>query len=435
MVLAEKRPQTQGTLMKLLGYLRRKEVLSWTLYDWANSAFSTTVMAGLFPVFFKEYWSQGVDASLSTYYLGNANSLSGLALAIASPFLGVFAERASGKKSGLMIFSLLGILSTLALAFIPGGSYSLAALVFGLGVFGFTASFVFYDSLLVDIAAPSEYDEISGLGYALGYLGGGVLFVFNIATVLSPTTFGLADKVEAVKFSFITVAVWWFLFSLPIYRLELGVGAKKVARTGGAIKKFFKAMSDTASEIFKHKEIFYFLMGYFFYIEGVNTLIKMAVDFGMAIGLESTDLIKALILVQFVAFPFAILFGWIGQKIGASRGLFLCLFIYLLIAGLAIQLTSALQFYFLAAAIGSVQGGIQSLSRSLFASLVPAEKSGEYFGFFNMLGRFSAVLGPFLMGYVSLTTGNPRSSIWVLVGLFLMGLVFLTMHLRAKKKA
>lgn len=417
--------------MKLIRYLRRKEVLSWTLYDWANSAFSTTVMAGLFPVFFKDYWSQGIDASLSTYYLGNANSLSGLALAIVSPFLGVFAERASGKKTGLMIFSLLGIITTFALAFIPSGEYVTAAFVFGLATFGFTASFVFYDSMLVDIAARDEYDEISGLGYAMGYLGGGLLFVFNIATVLSPETFGLEDKVQAVKLSFVLVAVWWLCFSLPIYRLKLLRTSSKATSTTG----FVKALGKTAKQIFAHKEIFYFLLGYFFYIEGVNTLIKMAVDFGMAIGLESSDLIKALILVQFVAFPFAILFGWIGQKIGASRGLFVCLGVYLLITALAIQLSTAWEFYLLAAAIGSVQGGIQSLSRSLFASLVPAGNSGEYFGFFNMLGRFSAVLGPFLMGYVSLTTQNPRSSIWVLVGLFVMGLFFLTLHLRAKKFA
>ncbi len=415
--------------MKILGYLRRKEVLSWTLYDWANSAFSTTVMAGLFPVFFKEYWSQGVDASLSTYYLGNANSLSGLALAIVSPFLGVFAERASGKKTGLMIFSLLGIITTFALAFVPSGEYGTAAFVFGLATFGFTASFVFYDSLLVDIASRDEYDEISGLGYAMGYLGGGLLFVFNIATVLSPHTFGLTDKVEAVKLSFILVSAWWLCFSLPIYRLPLPAHSATTNSASG----FIKALARTAKQIFAHKEIFYFLLGYFFYIEGVNTLIKMAVDFGLAIGLDSSDLIKALILVQFVAFPFAIFFGWLGQKIGASRGLFICLAVYLVITALAIRLTTAWEFYILAAAIGSVQGGIQSLSRSLFASLVPANRSGEYFGFFNMLGRFSAVLGPFLMGYVSLKTQNPRASIWVLVGLFVLGLCFLTLHLRAKK--
>lgn len=417
--------------MKLARFLRRKEVLSWTLYDWANSAFSTTVMAGLFPVFFKDYWGAGVDSSVSTYYLGNANSLSGLALAIASPFLGVLAERSSGKKSGLMVFSLLGIAMTFLLAFIPGGQFTMAAIIFGLATFGFTASFVFYDSMLVDIAPRDEYDEISGLGYAMGYLGGGLLFVFNIATVLSPETFGLADKVQAVKLSFILVAIWWLLFSLPIYRLKLS--PSKTASTSAS--SFLKSLGRTARQIFAHKEIFYFLLGYFFYIEGVNTLIKMAVDFGMAIGLESSDLIKALILVQFVAFPFAILFGWIGSRIGASQGLFICLGVYLIITALAIQLQEAWQFYVLAAAIGSVQGGIQSLSRSLFASLVPPDQSGEYFGFFNMLGRFSAVVGPFLMGYVSLKTQNPRSSIWVLVALFVLGLLFLTLHLRAKKSA
>ncbi|MEK6553915.1 MAG: MFS transporter [Bdellovibrionota bacterium] len=415
----------------------RRPVLKWALYDWANSAFSTTVMAGFFPIFFKEYWSLGLDASTSTYYLGMANSLAGVALVILSPFLGLFATSPVRKKGGLAVFSLLGIINTIALPFIPAGSAVLAASIFSLASIGFISSFVFYDSLLTDIVPPEDYDQVSSYGYALGYLGGGLLFLINALMTIKPEIFGLSSPAEAVKISFISVGIWWLVFSLPLYfskKSDFNY-EDKIDNDLATPSQFLTELKHTFLEIKAHKILFYFLMAYFFYIEAVNTTIKMAVDYGLSIGLQSSDMIKALLLVQFVAFPFAILFGWIGRRFGSTTGIYICLFVYLGNSIFANQLSNANQFFIMAILIGTVQGGVQALSRSHFASLVPLDKAGPYFGFFNMLGRFSSVLGPALIGLVGVQTNSPRSSIFVLITFFAIGLYFLTAHTRARSIA
>jgi MFS transporter, UMF1 family len=411
----------------------RPPVFKWALYDWANSAFSTSIMAGFFPIFFKEYWSTGLDSATSTYYLGLANSVAGLALVVMSPFLGLFATSPSRKKAGLAVFSLLGIANTLALPFIPAGSAVLAASIFTLASIGFVSSFVFYDALLTDIVDPKDYDQTSSYGYALGYLGGGILFLINALMTIKPEMFGLTDAAEAVKVSFFSVGLWWLIFSLPLYLSpKSDFKPDPIDNDLHSPRDFWLELKNTFFEIKAHKILFYFLIAYFFYIEAVNTTIKMAVDYGLSIGLQSSDMIKALLLVQFVAFPFAILFGWIGQRFGSVTGLFICLFVYLGNSLFANSITNAEEFFIMAALIGTVQGGMQALSRSHFASLVPAEKSGPYFGFFNMLGRFSSVVGPVLIGFVSVQTQSPRSSIYVLVAFFALGLVFLLAHSRAR---
>ncbi len=400
----------------------RKAILSWALYDWANSAFATTVMAGFFPLFFKEYWSLGMSASESTYFLGISNSVSSLAVAIAAPVLGALADQGLGKKRFLAFFTLIGACATGALYFIGGGDMSRAAFLFALASFAFAAALVFYDALLIDVSTDQRMDLVSSFGYGLGYLGGGLLFTLNVIMYLKPEIFGLKSGVEGIKWSFLSVGIWWLLFSLPLF---LWVKEKhkpkvrppyKVIATQG-----WKSFIRTLKRIAKHKPLLLFLASYLLYIDGVNTIIKMAVDYGMAIGFSPKDLIAALLLVQFIGFPSAIGFGFVAQRLGARKGIFICLWVYGLITVFAFLMKESWHFYVLASAIGLVQGGVQALSRSIFARMIPAQEAGEYFGFFNLLGKFSAIIGPLLVGAVSLATGEPRWSILILLCLFVSG--------------
>jgi UMF1 family MFS transporter len=402
-------------------WLAARPALSWALYDWANSAFATTVMAGFFPVFFSRFWSAGADTALTTFRLGMVNAAAGLAIAVLAPLLGAIADRGGHRKSMLLAFSLLGIGTTFALYFVGEGQWVAAAILFALGTLGFNGGVVFCDALLLDVAAPRDYDRVSALGYALGYLGGGVLFAINVLMVVKPALFGLADATAAVRWSFVTVAVWWAVFTVP---LLLGV-REAPARSGPAVRNAFTAGWQELISTFRHVRtqpvLLQFLLAYWLYIDGVNTVIKMAVNYGMALGLDSTDLLGALLLTQFVAFPASLAFGWFGKRIGARAAVLLGLVIY---AGLTIWayfLDSALEFYLMAATLGLVQGGVQSLSRSLYGRLVPQGKSAEFFGFYNMVGKFGTVLGPALMGGVALLTGSTRASILALLLLFVAG--------------
>ena len=402
-----------------------KKVLSWSMYDWANSAFSTTVMAGFFPVFFKQFWSAGTDVSVSTFQLGAANSVAGIIVAVLAPALGAIADKGSAKKKFLFYFAALGIVATGSLYFIEKGHWEAAVTLFVLSMVGFSAGNIFYDSLLVHVAEEKRMDFVSALGYALGYLGGGLLFALNIFMTLSPQTFGLASASDGVRASFASVAVWWALFSLPLF---LFVGEPKT--NGGftgwtAVRAGFRQLRATFHEIRELKVVLLFLVGYWFYIDGLNTIISMAVDYGLSLGFESKSLLLALLITQFVGFPAAIVFGWIGEKLGAKTGIFIGLGIYLGVTVYGYTMQNEREFYVLAAIIGLVQGGVQSLSRSLYARIIPRNKSAEFFGFYNMIGKFATVVGPFLMGLASVWTGNPRLSIFAISLLFVLGGVFL----------
>lgn len=400
----------------------RKAVWGWALYDWANSAFATTVMAGFFPLFFKEYWSQGVPPGESTYVLGMANSVSSLIIALAAPILGAFADQGLGKKWFLGLFTLLGSLATGALWWVKGGEMHLAAFLFAVASCGFWAAMVFYDALIIDVSRRERMDVVSSFGYALGYLGGGLLFTLNVLMYMKPGWFGLASGVDGIKWSFVSVGVWWVLFSLPLF---LWVKEKhrpterppfaKIASLGW--KSFWRTLRRMAG----YKPLITFLVAYLLYIDGVNTIIKMAVDYGMALGFKPQHLIGALLLVQFIGFPAAIGFGFLANKWGARRGIFICLWVYGFITVLAFLMKESWHFYALASVIGLVQGGVQALSRSIFARMIPPHEAGEFFGFFNLLGKFSAIVGPLLVGTVSLLTGEPRWSILVLLLLFVSG--------------
>jgi UMF1 family MFS transporter len=415
--------------------LRRRPVVAWALYDWANSAFACTVMAGFFPVFFKQYWNAGVPATESTFRLGLTSGLASLCIALLAPVLGAIADRSSARLRLLLAFTVLGSVATLALALVPQGAWLAAATLFLVASLGFWGGIVFNDSLLLHVAEPHEYDLVSGFGYAMGYLGGGLLFAINVVMTQRPEWFGLASASEAVRWSFVTVGAWWLLFALPCL-----LTVKERATTGAtaatwreAIRQGWRELAATAREIRKYRVLVWFLAAYILYIDGVNTVIKMAVDYGLSLGFDQSHLIKALLLTQFVAFPAALAFGWLGSRIGARNGIFIAIAVYFAATCYAYFLQDAFDFYVLAFIVGLVQGGVQSLSRSYYGRLVPREKSSEFFGFYNMMGKASAILGPMLVGVTAALTGSSRLSILSILLLFIGGAALLLVARRAEQ--
>ena len=397
----------------------KRTQLSWAFYDWANSAFATTVMAGFFPVFFKAFWAADLPVTDSTFWLGVGNSVASILVVILAPFIGALADQGGHKKKLLILFAFLGILMSASLYIVAAGFWMLALVVYGLGVIGFSSSIVCYDALLVDVAPPRQLDRVSAFGFALGYLGGGLLFALNVVMVLKPDLFGLADASAAVRVAFLMVAVWWAVFSIPVmlYVKERKPGAPK----SGIFKSAILELISNFREVRQYRMAFTFLVAYWLYIDGVDTIVRMAVDYGMAIGFDATDLLTALLVTQFVGFPAALVFGRIGERYGPKAGINLALVIYVLVVIWAWHMDAVWEFYGLAVSIGLVQGGIQALSRSLYARLIPADRAGAFFGMYNMLGKFAAVLGPLLVGVVSMLTSNPRSGILAVLFLFVAG--------------
>ncbi len=416
------RPPRRARLMSAGAVLRRPAVVAWAFYDWANSAFATTVMAGFFPVFFKQFWNSGVPVTSSTLRLGIMSGAASLVVAVLAPVLGAIADRGGSRLRLLFAFTLLGSLATLGLALVPQGAWQLAATLFLVASLGFWGGIVFNDSLLLHIAEPHEYDLVSGFGYSMGYLGGGLLFAGNVVMTQRPDWFGLASAEEAVRWSFVSVGVWWLVFALPCVLLvhERG-GPQAAVRWRDAARQGVTELAGTVAHLKQYRSLVWFLAAYVLYIDGVNTVIKMAVDYGLSLGFDQSHLIKALLLTQFVAFPAALAFGWLGARIGARNGIFVALAVYIGATGYAYFLEDAGDFYRLAVVIGLVQGGIQSLSRSYFGRLVPAGKSSEFFGFYNMMGKASAIIGPALVGITAAATGDPRLSILSIVVLFVAG--------------
>jgi UMF1 family MFS transporter len=407
----------------VLALIRRKPVIGWAFYDWANSAFSTTVMAGFFPIFFRDFWSAGTEAGWTTSKLGFANAAASALVALGSPWLGALADQLGTQKRQVLVFSLIGALSTLALSLVSKGDWQTAIFLYVMATVGFYWGNSAYDSLLTNVTEEKNYDRTSALGFGLGYLGGGLLLALNIAMTLRPGVFGLEGPAQAVQWSFALVGIWWALFTLPllIWVPETkGIRSQSILRivrnTQQQLISTLKSFSTRA-----HRPAGLFLLAYFFYIDGVNTIIKMAVDYGMQLGFDPKILIQALLLVQFVAFPFALLFGWLAGKWGLRRSLILAIAIYILANVAAVFLQTELHFLLLAALIATAQGGIQSLSRSAFAQMVPSGRAAEWFGFFNMVGKASSIMGPLLVGVVA-AFGSPQASILSILLLFILGL-------------
>ena len=383
--------------------LEKKKIWGWAMYDWANSAFATTIMAGFFPVFFKKYWSYGVDFNTSTAQLGFANSIACLVVALMAPILGAIADRGSAKKKFLVFFAYLGASMTACLYLVERGEWTWAIVVYVMGVVGFMGANVFYDSLLPHVASERDVDYVSGLGFSMGYLGGGLLFAFNVLAVTMPGRFGFTDSTQAVKAAFLSVALWWGVFTLfPILWVPEGKPSRGGQTRCRVIAEGFRQLAGTFRKARHLKTVFLFLLAYWFYIDGVDTIIVMAVDYGMSIGFDSNDLILALLIVQFVGFPAALGFGKLGQWWGPRKGIYLAIAVYMFLTLWGVMMKSKWEFYLLAVLIGCVQGGIQALSRSFYSRLIPKEQSAEFYGFYNMLGKFAAIVGPSLMGGVGL---------------------------------
>ncbi|NUM60275.1 MAG: MFS transporter [Bdellovibrionaceae bacterium] len=384
-------------------------------------------MAGFFPVFFKSYWIQGFSSVESTATLGTTIGISSLLIAIISPTLGAVSDLKNLKKKLLIFFMVIGILSCFGLSLLSSGQWLAATVLYGISMMAFNASCTFYDSLLPYVASEEETDFISALGYSLGYLGGGVLFLLNVLMYLFPARFGFENGVQAVKFSFFSVSLWWFVFSLPLmYFVKEPQG--KVSERFNLVKlthQSYLMLKATLKDILQNKNLFYFMLAFWLYIDGVYTVISMAVDYGISLNFEAKDLIAALLITQFVGFPSTFFFGVIAKRWGCKIPIILCIGIYSVTIVLATQMSKPIHFYILAMIIGLAQGGVQSLSRSLFAKMIPKEKSGEYFGFMNLIGKFASILGPFIVALTVTLTGKSNLGLMGLLVLFILGVFFL----------
>jgi len=403
-----------------------KEAWRWAFYDWANSAFATTVMAGFFPIFFKSYWAADLTDAESTFVIGSANSIVGLLIAISAPIMGAFADAGNTKKKLLATFALLGIVSTGYLFFIPESSWKFAITFYAIGVIGFSGGNIFYDALLVSVANDNERNRVSSLGFSLGYLGGGLLFLLNVLMFSFPSFFGLNSQIEAVLWSFLSVAIWWSIFTIP---LLTGVKEPQVSLEGkGFIETStdaFKSLYQTARSIKQYKSAVIFLLAYFLYMDGVDTIIRMATSYGSDIGLSAQSMIGALLLTQFIGFPATLVFGRYSDKFGHKQTLSFAILIYIGVVLFSSQMDSAIEFFIMASIIGLVQGGVQAISRSYFSSLIPANKAAEFFGFYNFIGKSSVFIGPFMVSGIALITNSPSLGILSLLLLFIPGLILL----------
>jgi len=388
---------------------QKKSIWSWAMYDWANSAFATTVMAGFFPVFFSQYWSAGVANVDTTARLGFANSIASLVVALIAPILGAIADKGTAKKKFLFTFAFLGIVMTGGMFMVQQGQWQIAAFMYVIATIGFSGGNIFYDSLLPGVASEKKIDHVSSLGFAMGYIGGGILFLINVLMYLKPEMFGIADGTTAIKIAFLSVAVWWAVFSIPVF---LFVKEPKFEdaqlKLGAAVKAGWKQFIGTFKEIRHLKVVGMFLLAYWFYIDGVDTIIRMAISIGTALDFDPSSLIVALLIVQFVAFGGSLLYSLMARKIGAKPSLYIGIAGYAVITMVGFFMNQVWHFYALAVAIGLFQGGIQAISRSLYSRIIPKNKAAEFYGFFNLLGKFAAVIGPSLMGVIALLTRNAR---------------------------
>ena len=399
----------------------RRAQWSWAFYDWANSAFATTVMAGFFPVFFKSYWATGMPATESTLRLGAANAIASMLVVLLAPLLGVIADRSGKKKGLLLMLATLGVLMTSGLFLVAEGYWLVAVGFYVLGVIGFAGANVAYDAMLLDVAEKSELERVSAMGFALGYLGGGLLFAVNVLMVLYPESFGLEDKAQAVRLAFLMVAVWWAVFTLPVVLFVHEPPRSQAPNVIVGMRQTLREFRETWRLLRQLRMAFIFLLAYWCYIDGVDTIVRMAVDYGLSIGFAAESLLTALLITQLVGFPAALAFGHIGDRMGAKRAIWLALVVYVIIVFWAWRMNATWEFYGIAVVIGLVQGGIQAMSRALYARMIPRQHAGRLFGLYNMMGKFAAVVGPLLVGWVTVLTDSSRTGILSVLLLFLTG--------------
>jgi UMF1 family MFS transporter len=407
------------------------------MYDWAVSAVQTTIMVAVFPVYFGNVAKASLPESRATQAIATANTIVAIVLAVLSPVLGAVSDYVAAKKRMLGASMIVGAAAVAGMFFVHIGDYRLALTLFVISLIGATASTVFYDALLPHIASEDEIDRVSSAGYAVGYVGGGVLLALNLAWIVKPQWFGLPsgpnlDESAATlptRLALLSVAVWWVVFSIPLFR-RVPEPPRTVERDevkqGSALGTPFVRVIETFRALRGYKQAFLMLLAFMIYNDGIQTIQKMAATYGKEMGIADNVLIASILIVQFVGFPFAFLFGSIATRIGAKRTIFIGLLVYAGISVLGYYMKTAAHFMLLAALVATVQGGTQALSRSLFASLIPTHKSGEFFGFYSVFEKFASIFGPLLFWITIATTGNSRNAILSVILFFAIGAIVLS---------
>ena len=392
-----------------------RKVLSWAFYDWANSAFALSVLAVLFPLFLGSYWSAGDPGSVVTERLGWITAGASAIVVLIAPIFGTIADTGGFRKRFLIILGAAGAIGTAALGAVGEGNWVIAGAIYTVALVGYYGSTIFYDSLIVDVCAPRYYSFVSTLGFSIGYLGGALLLAFHVWMLMSPETFGIPDTNTAIKVAFVSVGVWWAIFMAPLFLfVPEHPSAKKVS--DHVVRAAYRELRDTIAQ----------MIAYWLYIGGVFTVITMAVNFGQRLGFSQNDLVMALMITNFAGFPATLIYGWFGHKFGPKKGIYFALVVYTLISAFAVFITNVREFYVLAIIVGCVQGGVQGLSRSLYAELIPKDAPGEFFGFYNMVTKLSHVLGPSLVAIGAMMSDNPKVILLALLPLFIGGGILLT---------
>jgi UMF1 family MFS transporter len=401
-----------------------KTVKSWIAYDAGNSAFATTVVAAFFPIFYLEFWASTMPKVEASIYLNWTLVICNTLILLSGPVIGAYTDINRSTKSALNIFTIIGALFVGSLFFIDVGSWLYALIFFGIANYCFCVAQIPYDKILTKITSPNNFSIISNQGYAWGYFGGGALFLLNALMSIYPSSFGLASQAEAIRVSFLMVSIWWLLFLIPLF-----LNFKETKTEKHSISVFsssFKNIFNTLKSVYQYKNAFLFLIAFFLFIDGAHTVIYLASTFALNLGLETSSIIQALILVQFVAFPATLLWGYVANKYGDKLVLYITIASYICIIVYSTTLSSAFEFYLLAAWVGFVQGGIQGSSRGMFGKLIPKEKAGEFFGLYNVMGRAGAILGPLMVGTLLTLYGNVRIALLPIAVLFIIGGLLLT---------
>ena len=401
-----------------------KTVKSWIAYDAGNSAFATTVVAAFFPIFYLEFWASTMPKVEASIYLNWTLVICNTLILLSGPVIGAYTDINRSTKSALNIFTIIGALFVGSLFFIDVGSWLYALIFFGIANYCFCVAQIPYDKILTKITTPNNFSIISNQGYAWGYFGGGALFLLNALMSIYPSSFGLASQAEAIRVSFLMVSIWWLLFLIPLF-----LNFKETKTEKHSISVFsssFRNIFNTLKSVYQYKNAFLFLIAFFLFIDGAHTVIYLASTFALNLGLETSSIIQALILVQFVAFPATLLWGYVANKYGDKLVLYITIASYICIIVYSTTLSSAFEFYLLAAWVGFVQGGIQGSSRGMFGKLIPKEKAGEFFGLYNVMGRAGAILGPLMVGTLLTLYGNVRIALLPIAVLFIIGGLLLT---------